>query len=65
MDTSAWKNDNPVVSSHTWSEVLDIPLPDPLPWPLFELIHEDEFRKRIEKEVGSPNKQNKEEKNGK
>ena len=53
-----------MVSSFMWSQVLGVELPDPLPWPLFELIHEDEFKKRI-KEVGSPNKQNKEEKNGK
>lgn len=45
---------DPVVSSHTWSEWLSIELPDPLPWPLFDLITEAEFRKRIEN-VGSTN----------
>lgn len=41
-----------VMSSRIWSERLDIPLPDPLEWQLYELLTEKEFRKR----VGSANK---------
>lgn len=45
----------PVMSSRMWSERTGIPLPDPLPWQLYELITEEEFRKR----VGSTNKKTK------
>lgn len=39
--------DNPVFSSRTWSERLNMPLPDPLPWGLYELIVEGEFLRRM------------------
>jgi hypothetical protein len=48
MGATVSKSD-PVMSSFIWSERLDIVLPDPLPWDLYELITEQEFRKRTGK----------------
>lgn len=45
--------DNPVFSSRTWSGRLNTPLPDPLPWDLYELVVEAEFLRRMNETEGT------------